>query len=230
MRIIGNNYETNYPSKFNGKVISKENVVKSLQFAYDITYGMVGKVKENSFGTNRVRGLKELFENNLQGKLAEFGVYQFLTELGYTLEEPSLWVGDESTYDDTDLVLNGLNINIKASKPKSQLLLIETNRIDENGKHIIKDIQYDLFTMVRVSPDVSLLNFSTYETCVNELKDIRYEYQILGWTSSDMFSNKASNQVIKAGSRLNGCVMETDNYYLEERHLHDFNFAYKKAI
>ena len=104
--------------------IDNETILKVFQFSFDMTFGEKGVHRAHRSGGSHYRKNGELFINTFQGKIAEFGLYNYFLEKGIKSDEPDLSTWDLGKWDSADLVVNGKKINVKSTKSKGHLLLL----------------------------------------------------------------------------------------------------------
>lgn len=156
-----NTYSITKPKQFikDGE-ISTTIVLQVLNFAFNMSFGELGKHRAYRSGGELKRKNGEIFANTFQGKLAEFAVQELLTSKGLALPYPDLDVYGLGDWDNYDFIYNGYKIAIKSTKYYGQLLLLETKDWNANGEYIPNidkgdgSSTYDFFILVRVKPSV----------------------------------------------------------------------------
>ena len=64
--------------KFDKCIDLSEFVETSVQFAYDMTFGHKGAHRDYRTGGDKIRSLEEKYINTFQGKLAEYGLFEYI--------------------------------------------------------------------------------------------------------------------------------------------------------
>ena len=215
-----------------------ETILKVFQFSFDMTFGEKGVHRAHRSGGTHYRKNGELFINTFQGKLAEFGIYNYLLEKGIQSDEPDLATWGEGKWDTTDLVVNGKKLNIKSTKSKGHLLLLETKDWDEKGKYIpnleIDGGEYDYFILTRVDPDGEKImkgkklyysNDASNEILKNIILDVEWKFDIAGFiTINDLINIISKKIIIKRGEYLNlWTAMDAENYYVQSGDMKNIN-------
>ena len=212
-------------------------VDKCVVFAYDMTFGGDGEHRNHRTGGTEHRNLLEQFQNALQGKMAEYGLYAFLRANGFEVEEPNLDTYGEGIWDDVDLIVNDKRISVKSSTHFSQLLLLEKEDWDENGFYIPNGQNegdcYDYFVFCRIKPDSKSIFVPTMigqKTDLQTFKSIAYHQHwvldVPGYiTRQNLIRLIKDNFVLPKGGKLNGkTMMDADNYYCQAGDLWDTDF------
>jgi len=199
----------------------------AFKFAFAMTYGEVGRHRDHRSGGSHVRQDIEIFTDTFQGKLAEFAVANLLLkQVGYQPPDTSKY--GLGTWEDADFVIGTNRIAVKSTKYFGNLLLLESNDWDEDGRYkpsLEGRKNYSHIVLVRLKPDVNkvvkLLNkkmsaSEEMELLEGFLKE-KWEYDVPGWINSNDLSFAISNNIrIPKGSTLNGTtVMDADNYYFQ---------------
>ena len=206
---------------------------KVFKFSYDMTFGKIGEHRTYRSGGQYSRKNGELFINTFQGKLAEFGIYQFLSDNNLSnCEEPDLSKWKLGKWDSTDLVYNDIKINIKSTKFYGNLFLLETKDWDSSGVYkpnVSKDGGiYDIFILSRISPDGDKLMKSNRLFYSNEItqgpdllwkviSEENWSYDIPGFIKHIDLLNVIKNKfILPQNSLLNGKIpMDAENYYVQ---------------
>lgn len=210
---------------FNSKI-----VLKVFQFSFDMTFGKIGSHRRHRSGGSRYRKNGELFINTFQGKIAEFGLFQYFKENKINTNEPDLSTWDLGKWDSTDLIVNEKKINIKSTKSKGHLLLLETKDWDINGNYIpninIDGGDYDYFFLTRIDPDGErimkdnrfyLSNDIDLDTLKNIILNIQWKFDIVGYiTKYNLIEIINRKLIIKKNEYLNKWTrMDADNFYVQ---------------
>lgn len=221
--------------------LSKDDIEKVFNFAYEMAFGKGEHRKYRSGGTKRRRN-GEVFINTFQGKLAELAVHKEFKKLNpkayKKLSEIDFEVYGLGKWDSVDLSLNDKKFSIKSTKFYGNLLLLEKKDWNENGEYLPnKEAElpyiYDYFVLVRISPDGELLmkrEKMLYSDNAerDKLKEIitsqKWEYDIPGYISHGDLKYIINNGfVIQKGDLLNCKIeMDADNYYVQSGDLKDF--------
>ena len=161
LEVEGDNYTVTQKRLYSEMINLNAYVYRSIDFAYDMTFAKVGEHRDNRTGGSEHRDLSERFQNAFQGKLAEFGVYDYIKSNSFSIEEPDLGVYGAGVWDDVDLTVNNRKISVKSTAHFSQLLLLEADDWDEHGYYLPNDQDegncYDFFVLCRVKPDIKRL-------------------------------------------------------------------------
>lgn len=225
--------------KFSPNIFFDKNIVlKVFQFSYDMTFGSGGSHRKYRSGGSHQRRNGELFINTLQGKIAEFGVFQYFKENKINTNEPDLSTWDLGIWDSTDLIVNHKKINIKSTKSKGHLLLLETKDWDSNGNYIpnidIDGGDYDYFVLSRIDPDGErimkdnrfyLSDNVDIETLKNIILNIKWKFDIVGYIEKhDLIKIVNKKIIIKKNEYLNKWTpMDADNYYVQSGDMRNIN-------
>ena len=207
-----------------------ETILKVFQFSFDMTFGEKGVHRSHRSGGSHYRKNGELFINTYQGKIAEFGLYQYLTEKGIETDEPDLSTWDLGKWDSADLVVNGKKLNVKSTKSKGHLLLLETKDWNEDGQYIpnidIDGGEYDYFILTRIDPDGELImrknwlyysNEASQDTLKKLIVNEQWKFDIAGFITIDDLKTVIRDKIIiEKGSYLNlWTPMDAENYYVQ---------------
>lgn len=141
----------------------------------------------------------EIFRDDFRGKLGEvalknyislnFPTAKFESDIDYSVTPLGQW-------DTTDLLVNGIYINVKSVKQKSNFLMIETKRYNENGEYAYKnndgkDVKIDAYVLVKVIIDPDM-DTGTME--YREVEQLKHKHkisaEILGGISHEQFWEK----------------------------------------
>ena len=106
----------------------------------------------------------EIFRDDFRGKLGEVAVYNYIKanrDAGTTFEELDFTVTPRGQWDTSDIVINGKSYNVKSIKSKSNFLLVETLRYNNDGTYRYNNndgqaVPVDGYILVKVTvePDV----------------------------------------------------------------------------
>lgn len=220
---------------------SAEEITEVFDFAYDMTFGGLGDLHDNTF---RSRG--EKFANLFQGKLGELAVFNELNRLGMNPSDPDYTVGGLGYWDHIDISINERAASVKSTKHIGQLLLLKTSDWDENGDYRyamdrnqnIVPVSYDFNIMTRISPscekilrDSNMLNSDTAEReCLQALISLDWQYDIPGFITRDdlrFLINEnyilPQNAYYRASDNGNYTRMREENYYVRIADMHDLS-------
>lgn len=209
-------------------------VDKCLEFAYKMTFGKVGEHRDHRSGGSEHRDMLEKFQNTIQGKLAEYGLFDYIKSHYFAIEEPDLNAYGEGIWDDVDLTVNEKRISVKSAAFFSQLLLLEKADWDENGFYIPSEQDetncYDFFVLCRIRPDAKTVfvpqndtkNYSL-ENLLSLAKAEHWVMDIPGYiTRANLMKLIKEKYIIPKGALLNGkLAMDADNYYCQAGDLWD---------
>ena len=138
----------------------------------------------------------EIFRDDFRGKLGEVALRKYIVanvpaanivgDIDYSVSPRGKW-------DTTDLLVNDVYINVKSVKQRSNFLMIETKRYNEEGEYSYKnndgeDVKIDAYVLARVTvePDMSISSMNYHE--VGQLKDgHQISAEILGGISHEEF-------------------------------------------
>ena len=209
---------------------------KVFDFSYKMTFGKVGEHRSHRSGGEHNRNSVELYVNTFNGKLAEFGIYNYFKGEGLVLREPDLEKWELGKWDTVDLLIYNKKINIKSTKFFGNLALYETKDWNEEGLYIPNiasdDGLYDYFALVRISPNTDELNNvimeisregNFEEKLNNHIKNIKWSYDVPGYMTHKTMKWIIKNQrILPKNSLLNGKIrMDAENYYIETGDLKD---------
>lgn len=169
---------------------------KELAVCYRFSQEMVGKHNRDMI-MDRMDW--EVFRDDFRGKLGEVALRNYIIEnypnvviqkdIDYSVTPLGQW-------DTTDLLVNGVYINVKSVKENSNFLLIETKRYDENGNYTYQnnngeDVRIDAYVLVRVSvePDMNI-NTMKYRDVEQITQNHKIDAKLLGGISHKLFWKK----------------------------------------
>lgn len=160
-----------------------------------------------------------------QGKIGEFAVYKMLREKGYDLEEPD-WttIRDKGQFDDGDLRLGDLNIQIKTHTSRNDLLKLKKEQFDSNGIYHNwgkkEPILYTYFFMCRINTGVRSAFESlsdeefTLENVLNLIPNINFRIEVTGFINiKDFRKIIAENQFIPVNVKINNSFSFKKEFY-----------------
>ena len=223
---VNNSYSIISVKKFTGTSVEQAVIDEIFEFAYNMTIGEAGEHRSGRSGGQVNRKNGELFANTFQGKLAEFCVYHFLKNAQIELDKPDLSTWKLGKWDDTDLQVGKIKINIKSAAFFSNLLLLETKDWDSEAKYRPNNIAYDYHVLCRLKPDIKgvmskerLLYSNTIEKL--RLKKLVFSQQFIfdipGFITNSELKYIIDNQfLIPQNSFLNGKTkMDAENFYCQ---------------
>ena len=207
-----------------------ENVI---EFAFEMSFGS-GHHRQTRTGGSLERPQGQIFANTFQGKLSEIAVYRELETNDIDCEEVDFDVHGEGIWDEADLEVDDIRINIKSTKEIGQLLLLEAEDWDNEGRYLPNRETdeggiYDYFILVRIQPSVkeildnlNILNEDEIggddrNKLSNNILGEDWLYEISGWITRDDLQELIRNRfIIRRGELLNGSMpMDADNYYVK---------------
>jgi hypothetical protein len=176
-----------------------------------------------------------------QGKIGEFAVYKMLKERGYSLEEPD-WttIRDKGEYDDGDLFLGDLKIQVKTNTSRNDLFKLKSEQFDSNGiYHNWKKkppILYTYFFMCRINTGVrnafeSLSDHEfTLENVLDLIPNINFRIEVTGFININDFRKIiAENHTIPPNTKINNSYsFKKEFYYCQTGDLREIDEISKK--
>lgn len=179
----------------------------------------------------------QIFADTFTGKLGECAVDQFLHFSNINREELDFETYERGRWDTFDLVAktksdSRVTLNIKTTKSKGNLLLLETKDWDSKGFYKPNKINgvYNFIVFARVDFDLSML-MKEKKILLNEsissdkiLRELiqksgeKILYDIVGFiTHSDLIQIIADEYIMPQGSFLgyNGTLMDAENFYVQ---------------
>lgn len=218
-------YITNKRTFNSEGIISEENVLSSLNFAYAMSFGNEGEHRSYRSGGNVRRNQLQIFIDTFHGKLAEFAVYEKMQREGIPTTPVDIETYGLGKWDSVDFRIKGYNTAIKSTKHFGNLLLLETKDWEMNGIYIpTPDIPVDFIILIRIKPFLEANKIelptdekSIYEVLYNIIMNITFEYDFAGIIGvkrvNEIIQN---NQIILQNDYLNSAtIMDADNYYCE---------------
>ena len=139
-------------------ILRQEDVSECFDFSYGMTFGGSGAHRDHRSGGQAHRHMGEIFINTFQGKLAEFALYNYAVIVGeMSIDPPDTEMMELTRWDSFDMDIEGSIINVKSTKKRGNLLLLETRDWDSEGRYIPNSESgceaYDFFVLARVDPD-----------------------------------------------------------------------------
>lgn len=228
-------------------ILRQEDVSECFDFAYGMTFGGSGAHRDHRSGGQAHRHLGEIFINTFQGKLAEFALYNYFTKVGgITVDPPDTRMMELTLWDSFDIMVGEHAINVKSTKKRGNLLLLEARDWDSRGRYIPNiesgSCMYDFFVLIRVDPDGERLmkeHGLLYLDCADPddiwdaVSSERWRVNIAGYVSGEELVDGAirAGHMIPRNSRLDTyTVMDADNYYVQAGDLHDISELLDKII
>ena len=217
---------------FNGSQISKKNIQKVIDFAYEMCFGK-GFHRNQRSGGQYGRKNGEKFCNTFQGKLAEVVLHDYFVSNQIFCHEPDFRILGEGLWDDSDFEIYGNKINVKSVASQSNLLLLEVDDWNTEGHYLPNLVsnsgataQYDYFILVRINPDIKKI-FKTEKIMFTDqidkthIEDLIYKnnwsYDIPGYCTNEDFLNAIlTKNIIPKNAMLNNYTkMDASNYYIQ---------------
>ena len=217
--------------------LAEEVISKVFDFAYGMSFGKSGEHRDHRSGGQLRRKPGEIFRDTFQGKIAEFGLHESLSNLGIKCPEPNLEKWGLGKWDLLDAEICGRKVCIKSAKHFANLLLLETKDWNEDGQYVpnlaLGTSHYDLFILVRISSSLEELmkkNRMLYSSSVEkaELQSITaeeaWEYDIPGFVTREQLLEVIHKKyILPQNSYLNGTtLMDAENYYVQAGDMIDF--------
>lgn len=226
--------------------LSGSQIRDCFNFAYDMSFGR-GEHRAHRSGGSRERTPRDIFMNTFQGKISECAIYNFLTKENIEASQVDFRVEGLGKWDSYDMECYGRHIAVKSTKSYGQLLLLEKQDWDEEGRYIPNietgNASYDSFVLVRIKPSIedeikkedSFWN-SDREKKLSYLIQYSWEYNIAGFiTNDDLKYIIEKEYMIKKGQRIGkykepyvGTKMDADNYYVQVSNMRSKNDFVKR--
>ncbi|MDR3597720.1 hypothetical protein [Clostridium sp.] len=238
-------YIVNQKREYNALGIFPYNILmKCFNFAYEMSFGEVGKHRERRSGGDKNRKNGEIFINVFQGKLAEHGMWNEFEKRNIKISSPDLSEYGLGEWDNFDLDVMGYKVAVKSTKYYGNLLLLEQKNWNSFGEYvpnISKGTSHnDFFLLIRIGPDGEKLmreNKFLYKNNINitELKEIIinekniWSYDIAGFiTHKELCEIIENENIIKKDSMLNIYTkMDADNYYVQAGDMRNIEELFK---
>ena len=231
-----NTYQIEYKRQFTPHIVLSQDIIQTcFNFANQMTFARMGEHRDHRTGGNHRRKRMEIFADTFQGKIAEFGFYEFYKDR-CDITEPDMSVLGLGEWDSADFSVNGVQVAVKSTKRFGNLLLLEAQDWDEDGNYIpnrgIGNEMYHFIFLVRVSSscsDILKQNRLLYSDSLDEenvyglITDETWSVEITGYITHNEFVNDVigTNQIIPRNARLNGStIIDANNYYVEAGNLH----------
>lgn len=147
---------------------------KELALCYRFSQQMVGKHNKDIIMD---RDDWEIFRDDFRGKLGEVALRKYIIEnipdakiegdIDYSVTPIGQW-------DTVDLKVNGMYINVKSIKQKSNFLMIETKRYNKDGKYAYlnndgEEVKIDAYVLVKVNVEPDIIANSMHFQKVEQL-------------------------------------------------------------
>ena len=164
-----------------------------------------------------------------------------LKEKGYGLKEPD-WttIRDKGEFDDGDLFLGDLKIQVKTNTSKNNLFKLKREQFDSNGIYHNwgkkPPILYTYFFMCRINPGVrnafETLSDSefTLENVLSLISNINFRIEVTGFININDFRKIiAENHTIPINTKINGSFsFKKEFYYCQTGDLREIDEISKK--
>jgi hypothetical protein len=212
---------------------SNEIIEKVFEFAWGMSFGGQGHHRNYRSGGVTRRRKGQIFADTFQGKLAEFAIFDLLQNNDLPVNEPDLEMYEEGIWDSSDFKIKDRNVAVKSTKSFGNLLLLEANDWDNEGRYIPNIGQgneiYHFFILVRLNPfatDLLRINRMLLSNNVDKvrLKNIilnnNYEYDIPGFITRKVLKELIHEKFfIPQGAylsqRYEANKMDANNYYIQ---------------
>ena len=249
--IEGNNYFVQYTKNFKAyDKITDNDKNKCFDFAYDMSYGNIGKQRDSRSGGSVHRTKGQIFINTFQGKMAEFALYRFLENKKIQVNNPDWSIHKLGIWDSFDFECQGKIISVKSTKKYGNLLLLETKDWNDNGEYIPNlrngKSKYDYTVLVRFNPDGerimrdSGLLMQKDDDIQSEIKKLLieticnkdWEYDFPGFIYySELVKMIRQKRIIPKCAQLNkNAKMDAENYYFQVGNMHSIIEMYTREI
>ena len=220
----GNNYFITSKKTFYGHEIDNEVLNLSFDFAYEMAFGD-GHHRKKRSGGQKLREDIDIFNNTLQGKIAEYCLHKYLYNKGIKCKDVDVSVSGKAVWDDADLSYKNIKLNIKSMAFYSHLLLLETKDWDEEALYIpnknkeATTIKYDFFVAVRIKPNTNSIKYDSFkrDNLIKNILSSKWYFDIGGWCSHKTLKYIIKNNyILLQNSLLNGKTkMDAENYYIQ---------------
>jgi hypothetical protein len=184
-----------------------------------------GYHREHRTGGEDFRKPIEIFRNTFQGKIAEGVFYNYLNENNIICDKVDYSIHGKGIWDDTDIQYKNKKISIKSAAFFSNLLLLESEDWDSEGRYLPNLINnegadfYDFFVLIRIKPNTN----SLFKGSISK-KDLKHEIDAHEWYYDipGCCSNRTlkfiiqNNYILPKNALLNGRTkMDAENYYIQ---------------
>ncbi|KGX84003.1 hypothetical protein [Pontibacillus litoralis] len=219
-------------------VIRYEYVALSFSFAYAMAYSEEGHHRRERSDGKKSRNDFEVFCDTFVGKLGEHAVYQYIKEniKGIEIPLPDLTIEGKGKWDTYDFNFEyggkQRNIGVKTTKHFGNLLMLETEDWDDNGRYIPNKEketgEYTDFLFVRVNYELIFSLQKRYkhqneqinpESFASLLSDAHYNFDI-HYIPVEYIKNAIENKmIVKKDYYLNTTApsneLDANNYYIQ---------------
>ncbi len=220
----GDKYHTSKKVSFKPSIVNAEIIDLSFEFAYEIAFGS-GHHRNHRTGGQELRAPVEIFRNTFQGKIAEGVFYNYLSENDIHCDKVDYSIHGKGVWDDTDIVYKEKKISIKSAAFFSNLLLLESQDWDSEGRYLPNLLNnegtdfYNYFVLVRIKPNTNSLfkGAISKQELRNEIDSNKWYYDIPGCCSNITLKFIIKNNyILPKNSFLNGKTrMDAENYYVQ---------------
>lgn len=226
-------------------------VRKAVHFAWEMTNNPEAHQREWRSGGTMVRNPAEIFTDVFQGKLAEFGFYDYCINVYCRLfpniicPEPDITVTGWGVWDNGDFTLRRTDgktcdVSIKSTKDFGNVMLLETANWDSEGNYIPsvqenKEVLHpDVFVMIRIRKEDdrnivrTLLQERDEHRMTEYMLSLPWTYDLTGYITHGEFKECIiqNGYIIPQGTYLNRPGpynrMDASNYYVQAGDLHKF--------
>ena len=217
-------YYINLKVPFKPLIVNSQIIDLSFEFAYEMAFGS-GYHRKHRTGGEDFREPIEIFRNTLQGKMAEGVFYNYLFANSIQCDKVDYSIHGKGVWDDTDIVLKDMKISIKSTAFFSNLLLLESEDWDSEGRYLPNighnegtDF-YDYFVLIRIKPNATSLfkgSMSKHDLR-HEIDTHKWYYDIPGCCSNITLKYIIQkNYILPKNALLNGGTkMDSENYYIQ---------------
>jgi len=229
-----NTYQVEYRRQFTPHIVLNQDIVQTcFNFANQMTFAKMGEHRDHRTGGNHRRRPMEIFADTFQGKLAEYALYEVLTNKGIETPEPDTDMYGLGEWDSSDFEIKGCKLAVKSTKSFGQLLLLESDDWNDEGDYIPNlendNSRYTAFILIRLTPfasDILKQHRWLYTDNIdkNGLKDAimneTFSYDIPGCISRKMLVQAIGEELfIPQGAYLGQIYesnkMDANNYYIQ---------------
>ncbi|MCM1125793.1 MAG: hypothetical protein NC429_04920 [Lachnospiraceae bacterium] len=211
--------------------LAESQVRNCFYFAYDMSFG-AGEHRASRSGGTHERTPSEIFMNTFQGKISECALCDYLKKEDIETSQVDFHVEGLGKWDSYDIECGGKHIAVKSTKHYGQLLLLETQDWNKEGKYITNletgNEVYDSFVLVRIKPPIEKKIKDSFwrldkSAKLKYLIGCEWKYNIAGYiTNDDLKYIIENNYIIKKDQKIGkykepykGTKMDADNYYVQ---------------
>lgn len=219
-------------------ILTLDDVGRCFDFAYGMTFGKQGAHRDHRSGGQSHRRLGEIFINTFQGKLAELALYNYVVRVGEMhIEPPDMEMMGLTRWDSFDMNIEGYMINVKSTKRRGNLLLLETRDWDSEGRYMPNFESgcesYDYFVLARVDPDGEKILrekglLYVDDADATELSEAilseRWRVNLVGYITGEelVYEVIGAGLILPRNSILNRYTrMDAENYYVQAGDMHE---------